>query len=233
VVAVRLPEGSEAGRDLHAERLLSLITAYSSTYRLKTVQMAAGDAVHVLITGGRGDVRVAAQRLADYMINAADRSWSLPIRVATSEPVQQLADAPDARRVTDQVLRVAADLNRPLPDVVTLDDVQSACVLDDLRSLALERSRWVATKLRRLVEQDRARDMGYVDILRAYLDSGGNMRAAATLLDIHPNTYRYRFQRVAALIDSDLADPDERLVLSLQLRLGLLPVGETFLELGR
>lgn len=223
LLAVRLPEESEAGRDLHAERLLSLITAYGSTYRLRTAQMAVVDAIYILVPGERGDVRECARRLADYIISSAQRSWQLPLRVVLSETAQQLADAVDCRRVTDQVLRVSAELGRPLPDVVTVGEVQAACILDDLRTIAMGRPRWVASKLQQLVEHDDARGTGYIDILRAYLDCGGNMRAAAGVLGIHPNTYRYRLQRVIELTDWNLDDSDQRLVLSLQLRLGLLP----------
>ena len=223
VMSARLTDESEAGRDLHAERLLSVIAAYTSTYRMHTVQTAAGGTVYVLIWATRGDVGSTARRLADYIVAAARRSWSLPVRVVLSDQVDQLADAPESRRVAEQVLRVVADLDRPLPDVVSVDDVQAACILDDLRTLAADRPRWVAGKLHRLVARDRSRGSDYVEVLRAYLEAGGNMRAAAGVLGIHPNTYRYRLQRVAELAGCDLDDPDERLVLSLQLRLDLLP----------
>jgi DNA-binding PucR family transcriptional regulator len=51
---------------------------------------------------------------------------------------------------------------------------------------------------------------------------------AAANVGVHPNTFRYRLRRLVTMFDLHLGDPDERLVLGLQLR--LLPAsshGET------
>jgi DNA-binding PucR family transcriptional regulator len=57
-----------------------------------------------------------------------------------------------------------------------------------------------------------------VDTLRAYLDSFGDVAAAAAWLHVHPNTVRYRVRRIEEALGSSLADPDVRLLLSLSLR---------------
>jgi DNA-binding PucR family transcriptional regulator len=51
------------------------------------------------------------------------------------------------------------------------------------------------------------------------------MAGAARLLAVPPNTCRYRLKQVRKQIGIDLDDPDERLVLWLQLRVlaGLVP----------
>ncbi|MGH3971610.1 MAG: helix-turn-helix domain-containing protein, partial [Mycobacterium sp.] len=51
-----------------------------------------------------------------------------------------------------------------------------------------------------------------------YLDSFGDVGAAAQRLHVHPNTVRYRTRRIEQLLATSLADPDVRLVLSLSLR---------------
>ena len=55
--------------------------------------------------------------------------------------------------------------------------------------------------------------------LRAYLDCFGDVPRAAERISVHPNTFRYRMRRLVELFDLDLDDPDERMVLELQLRL--------------
>lgn len=64
----------------------------------------------------------------------------------------------------------------------------------------------------------RAADDGwYVDTLYEWLRHPGDPRAAAAALNIHPNTLRYRMARVSEVVGADLADPDVRLALLVQL----------------
>jgi DNA-binding PucR family transcriptional regulator len=59
----------------------------------------------------------------------------------------------------------------------------------------------------------------YQNTLGAYLDAFGDIRAAASRIGVHPNTFRYRLRRLVELFDIKFEDPDDRLVLGLQLRL--------------
>lgn len=224
VMAVQPPKEPDADHVVHTDRLVSAITAYAATYRLRTLQAADGAVVYVLVHGAE-DLHLACRRLADYIISTAEPSWSPRLRVALGEAVAQLCDVPASRRLADQVLRVSAELDRPLPDVATVENVQAACILDDIRAVAQTCRHWVMPSLEAVVESDRVRGTANVSILRAYLDCGGNMRAAAGVLGLHPNTYRYRLRRLTEMTDWDLEDPDQRLVLALQLRLGLISEG--------
>ena len=56
------------------------------------------------------------------------------------------------------------------------------------------------------------------ETLRAYLDSFGDIAAAAQWLQVHPNTVRYRVRRIEKLLSTSLADPDVRLLFSLGLK---------------
>ena len=44
------------------------------------------------------------------------------------------------------------------------------------------------------------------------------MTAASAALFVHPNTFRYRLRRLAEVGEIDLADPEQRFVAMLQLR---------------
>ncbi len=63
-----------------------------------------------------------------------------------------------------------------------------------------------------------AQDPELAETLRAYLDSFGDIAAAAQWLQVHPNTVRYRVRRIEKLLSTSLADPDVRLVFSMGLR---------------
>ena len=73
-----------------------------------------------------------------------------------------------------------------------------------------------------LVEHDRRRSGELVETLRAYLEEG-EQQGAARRLKIHPNTLRYRLDRISEVSDADLGDPETRLNLAVALRVqGLL-----------
>ena len=70
-----------------------------------------------------------------------------------------------------------------------------------------------------LAVEDAQKASAYVPTLDAYLQCLGNVREAAELLGVHPNTLRNRLARIEELIGVSLDDPDERFLLELQLRL--------------
>jgi len=87
-------------------------------------------------------------------------------------------------------------------------------LLDEIVTLMGADDRLVDPRVRELREQDPM----LAGTLRAYLDSFGDVAAAAQWLHVHPNTVRYRVRRIEKLLATSLADPDVRLLLSLSLR---------------
>ena len=57
-----------------------------------------------------------------------------------------------------------------------------------------------------------------VRTLRAYLDSGQNVKVAAHRLHVHRNTVRYRIKRILDVLEVDLNDPEQRLLVELGTR---------------
>ena len=75
-----------------------------------------------------------------------------------------------------------------------------------------------------LIGHDRSHRTEYVASLHAYLDALGDIARAATHLNVHPNTVRYRIRRAEEITGLDLAQSREWLPIMLQLRLmELLP----------
>src|SRR5438105_6999478 len=68
-----------------------------------------------------------------------------------------------------------------------------------------------------LVEHDAARKSALVATLRAYLETGEQQHAAQRLR-VHPNTLRYRLDRIREITGLNLEDPETRLNLSVALR---------------
>ena len=72
-----------------------------------------------------------------------------------------------------------------------------------------------------LLAHDEARGADLVATLRAYLETG-EQQGAARRLQIHPNTLRYRLDRVREITGAELEDPETRLNLAVALRVQAL-----------
>jgi len=72
-----------------------------------------------------------------------------------------------------------------------------------------------------LIEHDSTRKGSLVPTLRAYLETGEQQRAAQRL-KVHPNTLRYRLDRIREISGVDLEDPETRLNLAVALRVQAL-----------
>jgi PucR family transcriptional regulator, purine catabolism regulatory protein len=74
-----------------------------------------------------------------------------------------------------------------------------------------------------LVAYDEKRGGGLVQTLEAYLDLGGGMQEIADRLFIHRNSLIYRLRRIEDLTSRMLADPHDRLLLHLALKVRQMP----------
>jgi DNA-binding PucR family transcriptional regulator len=68
-----------------------------------------------------------------------------------------------------------------------------------------------------LFDHDRRRGGDLIETLRAYLETA-EQQAAARRLKVHPNTLRYRLDRIVEISGADLTDPETRLNLAVALR---------------
>ncbi|HEX6342796.1 helix-turn-helix domain-containing protein [Umezawaea sp.] len=68
-----------------------------------------------------------------------------------------------------------------------------------------------------LLRHDREHGTAYAETLRAWLAAQGDTREAARALSVHPNTLRYRMQRMAEVTALPLDDPEQRLAMAIAL----------------
>jgi len=69
-----------------------------------------------------------------------------------------------------------------------------------------------------VAEYDRRRQAELLPTLRAYLNGGFSVKAAATALHVHPHTVQYRLARVQEISGLNFGFPDDRLTLEIALR---------------
>jgi DNA-binding PucR family transcriptional regulator len=71
-----------------------------------------------------------------------------------------------------------------------------------------------------------ATDQTLVDTLAAYIDGGASLEATARALFVHPNTVRYRLNRIGDIAGFSPMDARDRLALTVGMTLGRLRDGE-------
>ncbi|MFF8020892.1 PucR family transcriptional regulator [Streptomyces sp. NPDC007896] len=152
--------------------------------------------------------------LAEDIVGRAGQALRVPVRAGLGDVVSGLAQVRASRDDADLVLRV---LGPELP-VATVEEVRPRVTLLRLAEILGERRELRAGGWRRVLAYDAEHGTEYARTLVAWLEAGCDMAGAARLLAVHANTCRYRLRQARQQLGIDLDDPDERLVLWLQLR---------------
>jgi DNA-binding PucR family transcriptional regulator len=147
-------------------------------------------------------------------IGALRTELGVELRAAIAVPVASLAEVAAARTEVDRVLDSAERHPISIGQVTSLAEARTTVLLDEIVTLVGTDERLVDPRIRDL----RVQDAMLAETLRTYLDSFGDIGAAAQSLQVHPNTVRYRVRRIEKLLSTSLADPEVRLLFSLGLR---------------
>ncbi len=206
------PSADDADRAVTAFRVVDLLSMHFASYRRPAAVVATGRTVLALVSaaGTARDLMPLADDLT-ARISAATRQ---PVRAAVGTVVAGIGDV--SRSLTDA--EAALDVSDRTRSVVTADDARGRIVLARLSDLVGCNDDLARGEVANLVALDRQKGTTHAATLLAFLDHMGDVRAAATELAVHPNTFRYRLKRVQELIALDLDDPADRLVAHLQLK---------------
>jgi DNA-binding PucR family transcriptional regulator len=147
-------------------------------------------------------------------INALRTELGLRLRAVVATPLPGLTGLPAVRADVDRVLDSAERHPDSFAAVTSLAEMRTTVLLDEIVTMVGADERLVDPRVRELY----AHDPVLVQTLRVFLDSFGDVAAAAAQLHVHPNTVRYRIRGIETLLSTSLADPDVRLLLSLGLR---------------
>ena len=202
-------------------RLADILALSASAFRRDAQIASNGSRSYVLLPQ-----TAAGRSVTSWVrgtIGALRTELGVQLRAAIAAPVTGLAGVAAARTEVDRVLD-SAERHPILGQVTSLAEARTTVLLDEIVTLVGTESRLVDPRVRDL----QAKDPVLTETLRAYLDSFGDIGAAAQSLQVHPNTVRYRVRRIEQLLSISLADPDVRLLFSLGLR--VLGVGSLHAE---
>ncbi|MFD3685251.1 PucR family transcriptional regulator [Nocardiopsis sp. NPDC058631] len=100
---------------------------------------------------------------------------------------------------------------------VVYDDAWHAVLLRRLRLVAEAGRLPTRNPVMDLVRHDAEHGTDYARTLRAWLYVHGDLGRSAELLELHPNTVRYRLRRMGAVADLPLHDPQARVAMTIAL----------------
>ncbi|WP_322857209.1 PucR family transcriptional regulator [Mycobacterium shigaense] len=193
-------------------RLTDVLALSASAFRRDAQVASRGSRMYVLLPQ-----TAAARSVASWArgtIGALRAELGVELRAAIATPVAGLAGIVAARGEVDRVLDSAERHPISLGQVTSLAEARTTVLLDEIVTLVGTHERLVDPRIRGL----RAEDPVLAETLRVYLDCFGDVAAAAYVLQVHPNTVRYRVRRIEKLLSTSLADAEVRLVFSLGLR---------------
>ncbi len=220
VIAIELEPGQDVDLAVRSERVLNLVGVYCQAFGRKSAETVIGRTVYVLLPLSKKQPETESDALAQ-LTKGALKNLNFNVKVAAGGTVDSLTEVAESRRDADLVLRCL----RHDPSGRTsgsLVDVAPQALFFKLADLLASERLPVPQGLSRLNALDEEKGVGYASTLHAYLQHFGNIDAAASQLQVHGNTLRYRLTRIKEALDSDLADPDTRLAIELLLRLGLI-----------
>src|SRR5271163_557622 len=193
-------------------RLADVLALSANAFRADAQVGSRGSRVYVLLPDTMK--RSSLHSWIRGTINALQTELGLQLRVVVAAPLPGLAGLAAVRTDVDRVLDSAERHPDSFDAVTSLAEARTTVLLDEIVTMVGADERLVDPRVREL----HAYDPALVQTLRAYLDSFGDIAAAAAQLHVHPNTVRYRARRIETLLSTSLADPDVRLLLSLGLR---------------
>jgi len=210
----------DAIQALKREFLRRVAAVVRTSYARALVQGRSDQVVSLLPLGPEGgDYQIRAHALGTQIQQAiSDWKPGFTVSVGFSGPAEAPAGVAGSLREVTSVMESLARFKR-WSQVVAVPELGLTGLL-----AAVTDERLVDYSRRHLgplIQHDTSRKGNLVATLRAYLETGEQQQAAQRLR-VHPNTLRYRLDRIREISGVDLEDPETRLNLAVALRVQAL-----------
>lgn len=206
-------------RELRRQEALGLVAVYASAHHPQALTGSVGDRVYAVLPGA--GARTPVDSWVRDAVELLRSATGTRVCAGIGLPAPALACLAEARseadRVLDALLRPGSPSNERTH--ATIGELRAEVLLAEVLDLLGGRPELRHPGLASVADYDREHGAELVDSMLAHLDALGDVRAAATALNVHPNTLRYRLRRARELSGIDLDDPRERLACHLQLML--------------
>ncbi|WP_167407332.1 PucR family transcriptional regulator [Streptomyces swartbergensis] len=211
-------EGAAAPELTHSE-VTNLVSVHIAARHRSALVTQVDPRIYVLLPQlPRGIDTDTLRGWTQEITDAARRHLGLPLSGSVGCLVPGLGDVPESRREADRILDAMASAGVSVA-VAALPDIQAEVLVSEILTLLCAHPEIRDPRLTALLSHDSRHQGRLAETLLTYLNSFGDIRAAAAQLHVHPNTLRYRLRRAEQLTGLDLSRPDQRLLAMLQLRL--------------
>lgn len=196
--------------------------------RLRARLLALGDGelgqAHVADLNGVLFLILSAARFSDYDHThdwlqrsvltqmGGESAARVYVGVGSPGPTTQL---PQSRAQAEVAMSVASE--SVTGRICSYQEVWAQSVVRRLSELPLATELSSGGPLAELIIRDPGNIETNVDTVEAYLLTGGDARAAAERLQVHPNTHRYRMRRINELVDLRLSEIDAHAAIALHI----------------
>jgi purine catabolism regulator len=178
---------------------------------------AHSDAVLALLPVADPTLLEAQAAALGQQVKQAVADWKpgFTVTVAFSGPAEAPIGLSAAHREVSAVMEALARFGR-WDQVVFAPQLGLTGLLATLNASRL--GEFVERHLGPLIAHERTKPGHLVETLNTYLEAG-EQQEAARRLGVHPNTLRYRLDRIAEICKADLSEPETRLNLAIALRI--------------
>jgi DNA-binding PucR family transcriptional regulator len=221
VIAVDVDvEATKSDAVIIQSRAVRAVALYTQMHLASSLVGTVDQQIYLLHASSRlkPDVAAIMRAISKHLTRAVQTK----VRAAAGGIHQGLAEAEISRNEADLTLRVLRTKNDWERDGL-FASMRHDIVLNEIVDVLRARPILVRGLLDRLITHDRQYNTDYVTTLRVYINSFGDMRAAAQSLNLHPNSLRYRVKRLTEIGGLDLDDPKLRLALQLLLEMAPEP----------
>ncbi len=190
--------------------LIKEIIISSGDYMQNSLVVQQNDRVVLLAAGEKYQTFDWEKFLAKVHEQISRSFPDITVTIAISNPVQLLADLPQARRDTQHLITISRQLYGNGKDLYQ-KDAEIYLLLEKMNMEPV-----CNRMLGRLLSAKKKDE--FLVTLQAYLNCQGNLSETAARLFIHRNTLRYRLSRIEELLEKDLSVPETRFMLWLVLK---------------
>lgn len=219
---VRPETGSlESVREIH--RLLHLVTTVCNVQFNTSHSALIDSVVYALLPSDGATSRAIHRRVVQEISAYGHTISSYPIIAAVGSIAARVEELPGSRSEAQQTLQYLLHQQSTKPTAASassvglFEDYRIPLNLLKIGAFISESGFGELDDIARIQAYDAEQQTDYLDTLRAYMASNGNISAMAARLHVHNNTVRYRISRLAKDFDLDLDDAQKRLWLWLRL----------------
>ncbi|GII90419.1 PucR family transcriptional regulator [Sinosporangium siamense] len=220
VLAAQLSEDTAsdaAHREGDRQRFCDALALHVGAIHPKAAAALVGSVAYAILPlHASGEEETRAVRVAQSFLTRVGPRHSGNIGVGRL--AANLAEVSRSRTDADRALRVLRSRGET-GQVAGYTAVHFESLLLQLGDLVTAEEQSPTGPYQRLLRHDAEHGTGLVATLKAYLDAFGDVNAASAAVHVHPNTFRYRLRRLTEIGGLDLADPDARLAVTLQMRI--------------